>query len=184
MIEVLYSTPTFVLHGYYAILAFTASILPQRLNTIQSLLILPSKLDYPDPDEDDFPQYKFYRYINFPRFLHLHFSFIRNLKIYNTNFSSGKVFPKQLSAFGLVTMVMCGMPALQELHMKLVCQWDIADTFCRNRDLEDDKYAREVTRVIEMLKKKALEGVDLSITFAYLPKDARLIDASFLHAIS
>lgn len=156
MIDVLYATPTFVFHNYQSILGFTASILPQRYNVIQSLHIDQGEVAIQEPHSCDFPHDN-------------EFSFIRNITIYNPIFSPGYNPPKEVSSFELLAGVMCKMSSLKELRMDLEDDGVCPEAFIIDlRGLPEGKCADDDTPVVEMLKKRALEGLKAKVTVQWM----------------
>lgn len=172
MIEVLYSSPTFILHDYYSIIAFTSSILPQRFNSIRSLLIQQLNTPIRGSCSCHFLQYN-------------DFSPLRHLTVYSPIIPPGSVCSKELSSLELVVRVVCRMPALRELRLDLQCYGIVAMTFCSSdRMFENGKCAYDATPIIELLKKRISEGVKVDVRLDTTFSGTRIagfVDIPFVH---
>jgi hypothetical protein len=169
-IDLLYETPTFLFHDYYAIITFMSSILPQRFNAIRSLYI-----DQRGAGFNATSDWRFNERNNFNCTRH------RNTVIRNPLLTSGKVAPKELSSFRLIAEIVCRMPALQELHLDLMFNGLFPLKYIMTIERPDAEIVEEVAPVIEMLQLKILEGVKVKATFDRLPGEAaHWIDLPFV----
>lgn len=156
MIDVLYTTPTFVFYNYSSILGFTTSILPQRFDIIRSIHINQGEIEIEGWDGCDFPRNN-------------NFSSIRNLTIYNPLFPPGYVAPEELSSFEFIVGVMCRISGLKELRMDLEDDGICPEAFIIGlRGLPEGKCDDDDTTVVEMLKKRALEGLKANVTVDFM----------------
>lgn len=166
----LYETPTFALHDYFSIIVFTCSILPQRFHNIRSLLIQEGNVGLPGHNS-----YNVFKSNNFKP--------IRGLNIHNTIFSSRKVSPKNLSSFRLMAEIVCRMAGLRKLRMDL----ELGRSFPSNESdtVEARGIVSEASPLIEMLRSKTLEGVEVIVTFDRLniqKETARWAALPFIHS--
>lgn len=169
MIDILYMGPTFALHDYASVLAFTSSLLPNRFNAIRSLHFCQRDITVLRPSD-----YDFYENNNF--------NHIRQLTIYNPILPSGYVVSRDLSSFWLVTEILFRMAALEELYIDLALPWPFSHESDKCRILAGMKPYREVDAAMEMLREMVLKGVAISVTFERVDETAHWATVPFIQS--
>lgn len=161
MISTVYSSPQFLFSEPSSILAFVATILPRRFNTIRSVYIDQryGGREWPLPFFNSTLDYKS----------------IRHLNIVASPFPNSSRKPEKMRLFRLVCEIFCEMNALKELRLDF--------DYLKLQNLGDNDYdksmVQDVNQVLAMLERRKFKT--LEVNFERVPSEtAGLIDRPFV----
>lgn len=163
MIPLLYSTPQFLFGDPSSLLAFAATILPQRFNAIRSIHI------------DQRCGLRSWPLLSFNSFAN--YCAIRHLKILGSPFPKSRQKPEDMILLRLVCEVLCGMKALKEVHLDLIYH----TLHYKQYALKEQQEAafQDISNILTMLKERDFKILEVSFDMLD-PQAAGWIDLPFV----